>query len=93
MSFVGSPTCVSKRPLLTIGSVSRRLTNRFSNQQSHFRHLGPVLAGFESRSNGENGGNPLWGTNTADCCIELLTIWGLSGDWFTGSTDISYIKI
>ena len=79
ISFVVSPTYVSKRPLLTMGSVSRRLMSKFLNRRSHFRHLGPVLAGFESGSKGGNGGNPLRGINTADCYVELLAVWGLSG--------------
>ena len=56
--------------------------SKFSNRRSHFRHLGPVLAEFESGSKGGNGGSPLRGINTADCCVELLAVWGLSGAWF-----------
>ena len=62
--------------------------SKFSNRRSHFRHLGPVLAGFESGSKGGNGGSPLRGINTADYCVELLAVWGLSGAWFSGSPGI-----
>ena len=55
-----------------------------SNRRSYFGHLGPVLAG----SKGGNGGSPLRGINTADCCVELLAVWGLSGAWFSGSPGI-----
>ena len=82
ISFVVSPTYVSKRPLLTVGSVSRRLIRRFSNRRSYFRHLRPVFVGFESGSNGGNGGKPLRGTITDCCVVELVAAWGLSGDSF-----------
>ena len=48
--------------------------SKFSNRQSHYRHLGPVLAGFESGSKGGNGGSSLRAINPADCCVELLAV-------------------
>ena len=62
---------MSKSPLLTTGSVSRRLINRFSNRRNHLFHRRPVLAGFESGSNGGNGGKPLRGIVIEGCVVAV----------------------